>query len=44
MHDFGTAAASSGSPEELIRTMLARHGGLGNPYPLWIAAHSQFGS
>ncbi len=43
VQDFGDAVASSGGPEELIAAMLARHGALGNPYTLWVAAHSQFG-
>ena len=42
VQDFGDAVGSSSGPEELIATMLARHGTLGNPYTLWVAAHSQF--
>jgi hypothetical protein len=42
VQDFGDAVTSSGGPEELIAAMLARHGALGNPYTLWVAAHSQF--
>jgi glyoxylase-like metal-dependent hydrolase (beta-lactamase superfamily II) len=44
VQDFGDAVGSSSGPEELIATMLARHGTLGNPYTLWVAAHSQFDS
>lgn len=43
VQDFEEAVASSGGPEELIAAMLVRHGALGNPYTLWVAAHSQFG-
>jgi glyoxylase-like metal-dependent hydrolase (beta-lactamase superfamily II) len=41
--DFDEAVASSGSPEELVDRMLAKHGKLGNPYTLWLAAWDQLG-
>jgi hypothetical protein len=44
VRDFGDAAETSGGPEELITAMLAKHGALGNPYTLWVAAYSQFAS
>jgi glyoxylase-like metal-dependent hydrolase (beta-lactamase superfamily II) len=44
VQDFGDAVESSGGPGELIATMLARYGALGNPYTLWVAAYSQFAS
>lgn len=42
LQDFGAAAESSGSPAELIATMLQRYGAFGNEYSLWLAAYSQF--
>lgn len=42
LQDFGAAVALSGSPAELIATMLRRHGNLGNEYTLWLSAHSQY--
>jgi glyoxylase-like metal-dependent hydrolase (beta-lactamase superfamily II) len=42
IQDFGAAAATAGSPTELVALMSARHGDLGNEYTLWVAASSQF--
>jgi len=44
IEDFETAAAKSGSPQELMDAMLATYPDFGNRYTLFAAAHSQFPS
>jgi hypothetical protein len=37
--DFeSAAAAAAGSAQDIINTMMARHGNRDNPYTLWVAA------
>jgi hypothetical protein len=40
--DFDQLAAASDSAAHLIAAMMDRHGDLGNPYTLWVAASDQF--
>lgn len=42
IEDFEVALRSATSAGELIEAMMARHGGYGNPYTLFLAAHSQY--
>jgi glyoxylase-like metal-dependent hydrolase (beta-lactamase superfamily II) len=41
--DFDAAASSAGSADELIETMVGRHGKRANPYTLWVAAYDVIG-
>jgi glyoxylase-like metal-dependent hydrolase (beta-lactamase superfamily II) len=43
LNDFDVAALSAGSADELIATMMAKHGGRANPYTLWVAAYDVVG-
>jgi glyoxylase-like metal-dependent hydrolase (beta-lactamase superfamily II) len=36
--DFESAAAAAGSAQDIINTMMTRHGERDNPYTLWVAA------
>jgi hypothetical protein len=42
VEDFDAALTKSTSAGQLIDTMLGRYGSYGNPYTLFLAAHSQF--
>ena len=41
IRDFDEAVASCGSGEDVVSTMTAKYPGHGNPYTLWLAAHTQ---
>ena len=41
--DFEIAAAAAGSPQDIINTMMAKHGNRDNPYTLWVAAFDVMG-
>jgi glyoxylase-like metal-dependent hydrolase (beta-lactamase superfamily II) len=41
--DFESAAAAAGSAQDIINTMMARHGNRDNPYTLWVAAFDVMG-
>jgi glyoxylase-like metal-dependent hydrolase (beta-lactamase superfamily II) len=43
VEDFDRAAASSTSASQLIETMMNTYSDYGNPYTLFVSAHSQFG-
>jgi hypothetical protein len=43
LEDFDRAVASSTSASQLIDTMMSTYSDFGNPYTLFLAAHSQFG-
>jgi hypothetical protein len=38
IRDFDALVSECRTPAELIERMLVRHGNLGNPYTLWVAA------
>jgi glyoxylase-like metal-dependent hydrolase (beta-lactamase superfamily II) len=42
IRDFDRAVSESHSAQELVDKMIVLHGGLGNPYTLWTAAHGVF--
>jgi glyoxylase-like metal-dependent hydrolase (beta-lactamase superfamily II) len=44
IEDFEQAVAESGTPPEVIKTMLAKYPGYGNPYTLFASAATQFPS
>jgi glyoxylase-like metal-dependent hydrolase (beta-lactamase superfamily II) len=41
--DFESAAAAAGSAQDIINTMMAKHGNRDNPYTLWVAAFDVMG-
>jgi glyoxylase-like metal-dependent hydrolase (beta-lactamase superfamily II) len=41
--DFESAAAAAGSAQDIINTMMAKHGARDNPYTLWVAAFDVMG-
>ncbi|HEY2266958.1 MAG TPA: MBL fold metallo-hydrolase [Streptosporangiaceae bacterium] len=41
--DFESAATAAGSAQDIINTMMARHGNRDNPYTLWVAAFDVMG-
>ena len=42
IRDFNQSLSESRSPQELVDKMMVLHGNLGNPYTLWMAAHTVF--
>jgi hypothetical protein len=44
IEDFDAAAARSRSAAEIVDAMMQRYAAYGNPYTLWLAAATQFGS